>query len=189
MEAAHVDPDEDARRSRTTATTGRARSRPAASSSAARRSSPWLNRTTTPPKPMISPTSRLSVIASSARASEAMTIVNSGVVAWRIAASDESMYCSPQVMRLNGMTMLTQGHEHELAVGRPGRAGAAPGRCSSAAPRTSDAEEQPTGDQGERRQRLDPDLDEQVAAAPEERDEPEQDPVAGRRSGTPWRAS
>ena len=52
---------------------------------------PWLNRTTTPKKPTISPTSRLSVIASSDSASEAMTIVNSGVVAWRMAASDESM--------------------------------------------------------------------------------------------------
>ena len=52
---------------------------------------PWLNRTTTPPKPRISPTSRLRVIASSDSASEAMTIVNSGVVAWRMAASDESM--------------------------------------------------------------------------------------------------
>ena len=113
------DPDEDAARRRTTATTGRARSRPAASSTRLPEPRPWLNRTTTPPKPTISPTSRLRVIASSDRASDAMTIVNSGVVAWRIAASDESMYCSPQVISVNGITMLTTAMNRSFGVRRP----------------------------------------------------------------------
>ena len=66
-----------------------------------------------------------------------MTIVNSGVVAWRMAASDESMYCSPQVISVNGITMLTRAMNRSFAYVDRSR-GRGDRTMSSAVPRTSD---------------------------------------------------
>ena len=79
MEAAHVDPDEDApdgvrqrRQDERDLALQRARS--------GARAETVAEQDDDAAKPRISPSSRLSVIASSDSASEAMTIVNSGVV-------------------------------------------------------------------------------------------------------------
>jgi hypothetical protein len=61
----------------------------------------------TPTNPTARPATRLSVIRSSGRKRGARTITKSGTVALRIAASAESIDCSPHVIRKNGRTMLT----------------------------------------------------------------------------------
>ena len=127
--------------------------------------------------PTASPASRLIVIRSSRRKIAAMTMTNSGTAALRIAASAESTVSSAQVISENGIAMLTapmtMRWPYVLRIARQRLAGHGDdGR------QERKADEQPQRDEHERRQPgVDADLDEQVAAAPEEAEQNEQEPV------------
>ena len=69
--------------------------------------SPGETSSTTPMNPIASPTTPLIRIGSSGRNIGAMTITNSGTVAFRIAARALSTDCSAQVISAKGIVMLT----------------------------------------------------------------------------------
>ena len=134
--------------------------------------------TITPTNPTASPARRFTVMCSSCRNSGAITIVNSGTVELRIAATEESTPLpSPYVMSQNGITMENSAMTSRWPYVRRlvGSAGRTTRKTRGQQERP---EQEPQHDQRERSKALvDADLDEQVAAAPHERQEDEQRPV------------
>ncbi len=128
-------------------------------------------------KPTSTPTTLLAVIFSSISTMAAMGMTNSGTLAFSVAARVESTLCSAQVISENGSATLrmaiTNRCPYMPIASRQRLAGDHHHRCQQQEP-----EQEPDGDQGERRQPgIDPDLDEQVAAAPEEAQQDEEEPV------------
>ena len=134
-------------------------------------------------KPTTSPATRLSVTVSPFRNSAAMTITNSGTAPLITAASDESTVCSANVIRLNGIAMLIDAHHEEMAV-HPGVARQRLAGDRDDRGEQGEPDQQPEHDQGERLEAVvHADLDEQVAAAPEEAEGEEDQPVETRAAG------
>ena len=127
--------------------------------------------------PIRSPATRLIVIVSPLRKIAAITITNSGTAPLITAARDESIVCSANVIRLNGIAMLIDAHDEQVAVhprvARQRLAGQGHDRREEDEP-----DQEPEHDQRERLQAVvDADLDEQVVAAPEEAEGEEDQPV------------
>ena len=106
-----------------------------------------------------------------------MGITNSGTLAFSVAASVESTLCSAQVMSENGNATLRIAITNRWPY-MPIRRGSASRAISTTAASSEEAEQEPDGDEGEGvRPGVNPDLDEQVAAAPEEAEQHEEEPV------------
>ena len=143
-------------------------------------------RIATPMKPTTSPARRLTVIVSPCRNSAAMTITNSGTAPLITDASDESTVCSANVIRLNGIAMLIDAHDEQVAVRPRVARQRLPGDRHDRREQ-DEADQEPEHDQRERLEAVvDADLDEQVAAAPEEAEGEEDQPVDSGAAGLPW---
>ena len=112
-----------------------------------------------------------------------MTITNSGTAPLRTAARDESTLCSANVISANGMAMLitpmTKRWPYDPRLAGQRLAGDRDDRRQE-----HEADQQPEHDQRERLEAVvDADLDEEIAAAPEEAEEHEEQPVESGRGG------
>jgi len=94
-------------------------------------------RIATPTKPTASPASRLTVIASPARNSDAMTITSSGTAELMTAASDDVTCCSANVIRANGIAMLITPMTNRWPYIRGSRGSISPASRTTVASRTN----------------------------------------------------
>ena len=130
------------------------------------------------------PTTAFAVIFSVGSRTAAIGMTKSGTAPVSTAARLESTLCSAQVMRANGSATLKRPMTSRCPYIR-GSVRQRLARDRHDGPEQQHAEEEPRRDEREGLQaRIHPDLDEEVAAAPEEAEEDEQDPVeAGRGAG------
>ena len=134
-----------------------------------------------PRKPRPMPASRPGVIRSSWMKLAAMTRVKNGAVDWRIPARPEAMCCSAHADEPERDRDVDGAQDGEVPD-RPGVARERRPRDRHDHEEDREADEDAQQDQAERRQRLDADLDEEVAAAPHQGERAEQDGVAGGRA-------
>ena len=108
------------------------------------------------------------MIASPGRKIAAMTITNSGTAPLITEASDESTVCSANVIRLNGIAMLITPMTNRWPYVRGSRGSGSRAIATTVASRTNPMSSRNMISVNGCEAVIDADLDEQVAAAPEE---------------------